>query len=123
MHGKDPCQPRKPIIYRVGLFVRITNYLKLFWRLLLDPRVSFLLKLIPFGALLYVISPLDRIIPVIDDLVIAGVSMYLFIELCPPEIVLQHRKVIEGVLEGQWREAPDDEKINEEDIQDGEFHE
>jgi uncharacterized membrane protein YkvA (DUF1232 family) len=114
---------RKPVKYRPGIFVRLSNYLRLFWRLLLDSRVSFLLKLIPVAILAYWLSPLDRIIPVIDDLVIAGLGVYLFVELCPPEIVLQHRKAIEKVLDGQWRETQQDEQIAEEDIIEAEFHE
>jgi uncharacterized membrane protein YkvA (DUF1232 family) len=122
MNSPAPRPPRQPIKYRPSVFVRFANYLKLFWRLLLDPRVSILLKLIPFGVLVYGISPLDWAIPVIDDLVIAGLGVYLFVEFCPPEIVAQHRKAIEGVLEGEARDAQDDEKIVEEDILEGEFH-
>ena len=123
MDAPDPGKPRQPIPYRTSVFVRIANYLKLFWRLLLDPRVSILLKLIPFGVFVYGVSPLDRIIPVIEDLVIILVGIYLFVEFCPPEIVAQHRKAIEGVLEGKARDAQDDEEIAEEDIIEGEFHE
>jgi uncharacterized membrane protein YkvA (DUF1232 family) len=123
MAGSHPQKPHKPISYRTSVFVRIANYLKLFWRLLIDRRVSYLLKLIPLAALVYMISPLDWLIPVIDDLVIAWLAVYLFVELCPPEIAEQHRKAIEGVLEGKWREASDEQHIEEEDIIEGEFHE
>ena len=122
MNVPDPRPPRQPIPYRTSVFVRIANYLKLFIRLLLDPRVSILLKLIPFGALVYGISPLDWAIPVVDDLVILFLGIYLFVELCPENIVKAHRQAIEGVLEGQARDAQDDEKIAEEDILEGEFH-
>lgn len=103
--------------------MRVANYLKLFLRLLLDLRVSFLLKLIPLGAFLYVLNPLDRLIPVIDDLVILSIGVYLFVELCPVKIVQEHRKAIEGVLEGKWREEQDEDEIAEEDIIEAEFHE
>jgi uncharacterized membrane protein YkvA (DUF1232 family) len=122
MNAPDPRPPRQPIKYRPSVFVRIANYLKLFWRLLLDPRVSILLKLIPFGALVYGISPLDWVIPVVDDLVILFLGIYLFVELCPEDIVNAHRQAIEGVLEGKARDAQDDEKIVEEDLLEGEFH-
>ena len=102
---------------------RIANYLKLFLRLLIDPQVSILLKLIPLGILAYWISPLDRAIPVIDDLLLALLGITLFVLLCPPEIVARQRKTIEGVLEGRWRDAQEDEEIAEEDIIDGEFRE
>jgi len=123
MNVPDPRPPRQPIKYRPSVFVRIANYLKLFWRLLLDPRVSILLKMIPFGALVYGISPLDWAIPVVDDLVILFLAIYLFVELCPEDIVNVHRQSIEGVLEGKARDAQDDEKIAEEDLLEGEFHE
>jgi uncharacterized membrane protein YkvA (DUF1232 family) len=122
MTAPDPRKPRQPIPYRTSVFVRIANYLKLFWRLLLDPRVSILLKLIPFAAFVYGVSPLDWVIPVVEDLLIAVLGVYLFVELCPTEIVAQHRQAIEGVLEGKARDAQDDEKIAEEDIIEGEFH-
>jgi uncharacterized membrane protein YkvA (DUF1232 family) len=122
MNAPDPRPPRQPIKYRPSVFVRIANYLKLFWRLLLDSRVSILLKLIPFGALVYGISPLDWVIPVVDDLVILFLGIYLFVELCPEDIVNAHRQAIEGVLEGKARDAQDDEKIVEEDLLEGEFH-
>lgn len=123
MTGSISPNPRQPIPYRANVFVRIANYLKLFYRLLFDQRVSFLLKLIPLGAFLYVLNPLDRLVPVIDDLVILSIGVYLFVELCPPAIVQEHRKAIEGVLEGKWREEQDEGEITEEDIIDAEFHE
>ena len=123
MAGPFPPKPHKPISYHTSVFLRLANYLKLFWRLLFDRRVSYLLKLLPLGALIYMVSPLDWLIPVIDDIMIAWLAVYLFVELCPPEIVEQHRKAIEGVLEGKWREPPDEQQIDEEDIVEGEFHE
>ena len=116
-------KPQKPIVYRASLFLRIDNYLRLFLRLLLDRRVSFMLKLIPLGAVLYAVSPLDWFIPVVDDLVIACLAVYLFVELCPSGIVAEHRKGIETVLEGRWRDALDESPVDEEDIAEGEFYE
>jgi uncharacterized membrane protein YkvA (DUF1232 family) len=123
MTDPEPHKPQRLIPYRTNAFVRFANYLNLFWRLLLDRRVGFLLKLIPIGALIYVISPLDWIIPVVDDLVIAALAVVLFVELSPPEIAAEHRKAIESVLVGKWRDAPDETHIPEEEIIEGEFHE
>jgi uncharacterized membrane protein YkvA (DUF1232 family) len=122
MNAPHPHPPRQPIPYRTSIFVRIANYLKLFWRLLKDQKVSLFLKLIPLIASLYVINPMDRFVPVVDDLVILFLGIYLFVELCPENIVKEHRQAIEGVLEGQARDAQDDEKIAEEDILEGKFH-
>ncbi len=122
MNTPGPRSPHQPIPYRTSVFVRIANYLKLFWQLLNDPKVSLFLKLIPLLASLYVINPMDRFVPVVDDLVILFLGFYLFVELCPEGIVNAHRQAIEGVLEGQARDAQDDEEIAEEDILEGEFH-
>ena len=123
MADSDPRKPKKIISYQAGVIERLANYLKLFWRLLLDRRVSILLKLIPLAALIYGISPLDWFIPVIDDLVIACLAVYLFVELCPPEIASEHQRAIENVLAGEWRDAPEEKPIADEDIIEGEFHE
>ena len=123
MAAPNPRTPRQPIPYRTGVIARIGKTLKLFVRLLLDPQVSIFLKLIPLGILAYWISPWDRAIPVVDDLLIAVLGVLLFVLLCPPEIVARHRQATEDVLEGKWRDAQDDEKIAEEDIIDGEFRE
>jgi hypothetical protein len=67
---------------------------KLILRLLRDSRVNPLLKILPVGATIYLISPLDAGIPVIDDAVVMGLGLYTFVELCPPEIVAEHRAAI-----------------------------
>jgi hypothetical protein len=59
---------RKIIGGSEGGFVQgIADHLKLVWRLWRDQRVSPLLKILPFGSLIYLISPLDIAIPLIDD--------------------------------------------------------
>ncbi len=70
---------------------------KLIWRLIRDRRVSPWLKIIPVAGLIYLISPLDLIpdiaLPVIgelDDAAVLWLTNYLFIELCPPNIVQEH---------------------------------
>lgn len=121
--GMPAPNPRQPIKYKPGVFVRMANYLKLFWRLLLDRRVSILHKLIPFLASVYILNPLDRVVPLVDDLVILFLGIYLFVELSPEAIVNEHRQAIEGVLAGKARDAQDEEQIAEEDIIEAEFHE
>jgi len=70
---------------------------KLIWRLIRDRRVSPWLKIIPVAGLIYLISPIDLIpdiaLPVIgelDDAAVLWLTNYLFIELCPPNIVQEH---------------------------------
>lgn len=67
---------------------------KLILRLLRDNRVNPLLKVLPVGATIYLISPFDSFLPVIDDAVVMGLGLYTFVELCPPEIVAEHRAAI-----------------------------
>ena len=67
------------------------------WRLLLDPQVSVLVKLIPVAVLAYVIMPFDLVpdvIPVLgqlDDVAVILIGIRLFITLCPPGRVQWHR--------------------------------
>jgi hypothetical protein len=60
----------------------------------------------------------------IDDALIIWLTTYLFVELCPPDVVDEHRHKIEGMVNGSMRDAPDtpENKIDEGDIIDGEYH-
>ncbi|MBX3047450.1 MAG: hypothetical protein KJZ53_01915 [Anaerolineales bacterium] len=66
---------------------------KLLLRLMRDPRVSPLLKVLPVGAVVYLFSP-DLIPMILDDAVVLGVGFYAFIELCPPDVVAEHRAAL-----------------------------
>ncbi len=86
---------------RGGTLSDIVNRLKLITRLLADRRVSLWLKVIPFGALVYLIWPIDAIagIPIVsalDDTAILWLGSYLFVELCPPDVVKEHTKALMG---------------------------
>lgn len=102
-----------------GVFYTIAENLKLVWKLWLDPRVNLFLKLLPVGSLLYIISPFDFIIPVVDDVGVAWLLTYLFIELCPQDIVEEHRRQIRSTVEGKVTENYPD--IDEESIEDARF--
>jgi hypothetical protein len=67
---------------------------KLILRLLRDPRVNPLLKALPVGAAVYLISPFDSFLPVVDDAVVMGLGLYTFVELCPPDVVAEHRAAL-----------------------------
>lgn len=103
-----------------GFFQSISINLRLVIRLMLDSRVNFFLKLIPFVSVIYFVFP-DILPGPIDDAVIMGVSFYLFIELCPPEIVEEHMRELTRTIEGEAREA--DNQIDDEDIVDAEYRE
>lgn len=66
---------------------------KLLLRLMRDPRVNPLLKLLPVGAVIYLFSP-DLIPMILDDAVVLGVGFYAFLELCPPDVVAEHRAAL-----------------------------
>jgi uncharacterized membrane protein YkvA (DUF1232 family) len=90
--------------------------LRLIWRLMRDPRVNWLLKLIPIGGVGYLLlGPLDLLtdlIPVIgltDDAGILLGSLWLFVELCPPDIVKEHMDDLTSVtVKGSWKETEKD---------------
>lgn len=73
--------------------------LKLIWALMKDRRVSSWLKIIPVAGLVYLVMPIDLVseiaLPLIgelDDAAVLWLTNYVFVELCPPDIVLQHVK-------------------------------
>jgi uncharacterized membrane protein YkvA (DUF1232 family) len=100
--------------------------LKLIARLMADPRVPVWVKLLPIGALAYVLSPLDLVpgaaLPVvgaIDDVAILWLGSSLFIELCPPEVVAELAEKMAGggtsestgeVIDGEVTDVSREEK-------------
>ncbi len=78
-------------------FVRhLPNFVRLYWRLLCDARVSIWPKALFVLSFLYVLSPVDIIPDVIpffgevDDLVVLIVVCRLFMYMCPREVVQEH---------------------------------
>ena len=75
------------------MLLHLPNFARLYWRLFRDRRVPILPKALLVLTLVYVVSPLDVIpdfIPVIgemDDVVVVLSGLWLFIRLCPPEVV------------------------------------
>ena len=102
-----------------GVFNEISNHFKLVFRLMRDPRVNTFLKMIPIATLFYLIIP-DLIIGPIDDAAIIGFGLFIFVELCPPDVVEEHRAALAGTIPGEWR---DPQQIDDEDIVDAEFTE
>ena len=68
------------------------------WRLFWDRRVSIFLKIFPAAAFLYVISPVDPIpdfrfgIGQIDDVIVAGILLLIFVVLAPQRLVSEHAR-------------------------------
>lgn len=100
----------------------LVRQLRLAWRLFKDPRVPWLLKLIPPAALVYILSPID-ILPdpglglgQLDDLAILLLALKLFIELAPAEVVREHLRAL-GARIQEWATGEQEPEVIE-----GEFH-
>ena len=104
-----------------NFFTTIADEIRLVLRLMADPRVNPLLKLLPIGTVIYFFVP-DLIIGPIDDALILGVGTYLFIELCPPYIVEEHRLALRNITDGKTSDTDHEHiPIYEDDIIEGEF--
>ncbi len=107
------------ITARIGFFQKIWMEVKLVLRLMKDKRVNPLIKLLPLGAFIYWIIP-DLVPGPVDDAMVMWFGFYLFIELCPPDVVSEHRQALLRVTAGDWHEAtPMD---SDPQVVDGEFH-
>jgi hypothetical protein len=99
---------RKIITANGGVFNDLAVRLKLILRLMADSRINPLLKLLPIGSLLYFIIP-DLALGPIDDVLIVWLGTYLFVELCPPQIVQEHMAALQQIVPGEVRDARGDE--------------
>ena len=95
-----------------GMTHDFVNRVKLIFKLMGDSRVSPLVKLIPVGALVYLVSPVDIImgipgISALDDAAVLWFGSSLFIELCPPEVVQEHMQSLESNLTNTSEEIVD----------------
>lgn len=108
-----------------GFFTDVGLRIKLIFRLMRDPRVNIFLKLLPIASLIYLIIPAPippDLIPLpIDDALIIWVATYLFVELCPPDVVQEHMRALNMEIPGKWRDPSDE--IDDENIIDAEFRE
>jgi uncharacterized membrane protein YkvA (DUF1232 family) len=108
---------------KAGVLTEILRNAQLAWHLLIDRRVGLLLKLIIPGLMLgYLIFPVDLLpdfIPVLgqlDDLAILALSIKIFIELCPKDVVREYR--------GEWTGTPpagSSESIDNDETLDAEY--
>lgn len=101
-----------------GLVKDVIIYAKLIWSLMTDKRVNFFLKLLPVGALIYLVSPIDlvsgMVLPVIgalDDAAIIWIGTSLFINLCPEAVVEEHMLALHKGRSRNWQDLPADPDI------------
>lgn len=94
-----------------GVFKNFSDRLRLIMRLMGDPRVNPLVKVLPIGALLYLFVP-DLAPGPLDDAIILWLGSTVFIELCPPGVVQEHEEAIRKVISGEWKDVDPDDIID-----------
>jgi hypothetical protein len=89
MHFLPPLQVSRLVGY-------LPQFVRVFWRLMKDPRVPLLAKLVPVLALLLMMSPpaieLD-LVPILGEigwLVVGVLAFKVLVWLSPPEVVREH---------------------------------
>ncbi|KPL24211.1 MAG: hypothetical protein AMJ93_02855 [Anaerolineae bacterium SM23_84] len=91
-----------------GWLSEFVRNLRLAWRLMRDPAVAMWVKLIPVAALAYILLPVDFLPDWIlgpgqlDDFGIFLVSLKLFLDLSPADIVQRYMSEMTSV-EGTYR--------------------
>jgi len=87
----------------VRFLYHLPKFARLYWALLLDARVSPVLKTVFLAGVGYALSPIDLIpgwvypfIGYVDDIVIFVATSRFFIKNAPEEVVLEHLERIAG---------------------------
>lgn len=117
--------PMRTFMDKGNFFKDVLNYIRLIVRLMGDGRVNPFLKLLPLGSLAYIIWPVDVPGP-IDDAAILGLGFYLFIELCPKDVVEEHIKQLRETHKSRGWDATqpsENTEIRAEDIIEAEYRE
>jgi len=80
----------------IQLVAYFPSFVKLFARLVKDPRVALGPKLVLVGVLAYLIFPADLLpdlllgLGQLDDVVVIYLGLKFFLRLCPKEVVQEH---------------------------------
>lgn len=87
-----------------GVIKDLVVRLKLILRLMGDPRINIFVKILPVASLAYLFFPFDLVsvipgISALDDIAIVSLGNYLFVELCPPNVVNEHMKSLTSNLD------------------------
>ena len=93
---------RSVVPQRGGMLKQFLKQAKLVGRLIGDRRVNGLIKLLPIASIAYLISPVDlmpgAVIPLLgalDDAAVVWLGTTLFIELCPSDVVQEHKEALD----------------------------
>lgn len=94
---------RLPLRGMFAIVARLPTYIRLSFRLLVDPRVPWHLKLFYGCVILYVVSPFDLIpeailppLGYVEDVVIYLFALHNLIKFSPPEVVKAHAEKLAG---------------------------
>lgn len=84
----------------IRLLSHLPSFVRLFFRLAEDPRVSLAPKLLLVGIVAYLIFPADLLpdlligLGQVDDLLVLFLGLKLFLRLCPKSVVEEHVRAI-----------------------------
>lgn len=86
------------------ILLHLPRFVKLYWRLFRDPRVSVIPKLLLIAGVLYIVVPTDLIsdflaplagLGLLDDVAVGYAALRGFIKLCPRTVVEEHVHLID----------------------------
>jgi hypothetical protein len=103
-----------------GFFQGLTLRIKLILRLIGDPRVNTLLKLLPIGSVVYLVLP-DLAPGPIDDAAVIWLATYLFVELCPPDVVQEHLEALKATRKVMDNYEETSQTVSHGEVIDGEI--
>lgn len=117
-----PEKSRQIIVGGGGFFRTLSNQVRLIARLVADRRVSPLVKVLPIASVVYMFIPTDAL-PLLpfDDAALIWLANSLFLEMCPQDVVEEHRRAIEG--EASIQVVPQKPEPEDDNIIDAEFRE
>lgn len=113
---------RKIVTPKSGVLNDLAVRIKLILRLMTDARVHPLVKLLPVGSAVYLLFP-DLAPGPVDDVAILWLGTYLFVELCPPDVVQEHLEALRQVVPSEWRDASAEPPQADSQIVDAEYWE
>ena len=106
--------------YSGGFFPEIGLRIKLIMKLMGDRRVNFFLKLLPVATVIYLVFP-DIAPGPIDDALIIWLGSYLFVELCPDEVVGEYMDKLRHVVIPADGPVPPSQELPKVEVIDAEF--
>lgn len=109
--------------YKSGFLPEVSLRIKLIAKLMSDRRVSILLKAIPMASLIYFFVYPDLAIGPIDDALVIWLASYLFVDLCPDEVVEEHiARLKHVILPGETAPAEETAPVTpKQDVVDAQF--